>query len=203
MNKYIFCCFLFLPAASFGSSFTFYTSQSDFQAAIAGFQQQTITFDNLATGDYAPLVTSGVTFTGDIPPQNGLQIKDQASWTLPFLGSATGNSLLSGVFMSATLPSRTSAVGFLVGSTVVTVLQFSEQEQLTAGAGVFSVTATPANPFPFIGVVADGPIASVSISGASLLTIDNFTFASVPEPSSALLSAIPLAVLGVCLRFKR
>jgi hypothetical protein len=70
---------LFSTAASFGANIVFYTSQADFQAAINGLASQTITFDDLATGPYNPLVTQGVTFSGDL--RQGLIVEDQASFT--------------------------------------------------------------------------------------------------------------------------
>ena len=184
---------LFVAAASsFGASLTFYTSESAFQAAITGLPQQTITFDSIATGEYSPLIANGVSFAGDLhivgnPNDETVSVRSQTTWTLPFFGSATGNSLASLDSFVVTLPSGVVAVGFLVGSSVVSVLNISVQEALSTGTASTIVTASPLDLFPFVGVVADGPISSITIHGPSLVTIDNVTFASVPEPATGVL----------------
>lgn len=201
--------FLFLGSvASFAVNVTFYTSQAAFQAAIAGLPQQTITFDNIATGTYSTLLTQGISFAGDYLSPGAVHVADQASWTLLFFGSATGNSLVSIGNFAVTLPSGISAAGFLVGASGVSVVGFSSLEVLTAdGTASGSVTATPSNLFPFLGVVSSSPISALQIhSSATLLTIDNFNFAgagAVPEPASAPFLAITLAALILRRRLQR
>ena len=205
--------FLLATASCFGGTFTFYSSQSDFQAAISSLPQQTITFNDLAPGEYTPLVSGGATFTGDArqssqdPFAQTVVIFSESNWTFPFFGSATGNSLAAIGNIKIALPSGVSAVGFLVGATGVNVVGFSSTENVTADSAASFVTATPSNLFPFIGVVSDGTISTVNIhSSGSFLTIDNVNLAGTsiaPEPSTGLLLAFSIGVLALRQRINR
>ena len=175
--------------------------QFAFNLGIAGLQQQTITFDNLATGVYDPLVTSGVTFVGNCLAAfcTQIDVADEANWTFPFFHSSTGNSLTSLNMIGVTLPPGVTAVGFLVGSSLVVSTQSSSGAGLSIPGGpAHSVALDPANPFPFLGIVSDSPISSLTISSGPFLTIDDFTFASgsVPEPATFAFCSIAIGGAG-------
>jgi hypothetical protein len=194
--------FLLVCSAAFGANFTFYTSQSAFETAIAGFQQQTIGFDSVAPGSYPTLTIQGVTFTGDFQQFPGAPLVVQAA-DVPYMTmyfDSTGHGLSSLDTITAMLPSGVFAVGLNVGASGVVAAQLPSE----AGLGILggpgtNVDLTPASPFPFLGVVSDAPLASVTVGSSSFLAIGNFTFAgtSVPEPESGALMAIPLLAFAL------
>jgi hypothetical protein len=204
MKKVIAALFLAGSVASFGDSF--YTSSAEFQAALGGLAQQTITFDDILTGTYDPLIVDGVTFKGAAATEPDVHVASQADWTMLFFNSPTGNSVAS-VNLSVLTPTGVTAVGFLVGASYVVATGNPAVTSITlttqSGGETQNVSLTPAAPFPFFGVVTDVPITRIDITGPSLSTIDNFTFAGVtitPEPSSALLFGLPLIAVGLARR---
>ncbi len=189
------------------------TDRTSFEAASTNLQ--TITFEGLAlpnsftffdsNSPVFGLTTHGVNFqTPTKPPDlNRLFVIDPGFD--PNFNFTSGQFLQNNVLVfplyapiDVTLPPGITAVGSDVSAQYPGGTSFTLTVQLSTG-DTFTFTEPSRPSLSFVGFLSDVPITTISFNasgGATDVTLDNFTFGQVPEPSSWLLLASGLAGLA-------
>lgn len=204
------------------AGFVVYSDSARFQTETAGLAMSTIEFEGIAPergskklGLGGTLELSGVVFS--TPKAVALSVVGARYWVDRGLGSDEPYyNLGSGAFLvaeggppaslSIALPEGVPAVGFLLGS-----IDFPISEVTIALSSGESFVVSAPYPTPiFVGIVADDPLAWISLTVSkgnlqSVLAIDSLAFGearnpAVPEPGSLALLALGGAGLAVWVR---